>query len=328
MKRFASEQSGGRRTLRAPRLPREFYQRSTSASLGFIAFALALWLLPGLLANTLTHSQWLSVWLKPPLLLSLGFVAGQGLHLTGWVGHEGFHFNLLRNRLASAIVGVVISSVTVVFVQVGVAVEHLNHHRYANSSRDPDVALFSRQRGFWSRLFLTRSRANRAFARSAWRILRGQPLGMAERALPFSRRTYARLAALNFACCGAWLLVYACWLSQAPISFLCYVGVPLCFANLYSGLRPYTEHTATDEGLTTCARSRSHWFYALWYFGNAYHLEHHLYPTVPCYRLGRVHRRLIAQGFLPKAYVGFEPGGLRGYRWALGRYRYGSTAVE
>jgi fatty acid desaturase len=27
-----------------------------------------------------------------------------------------------------------------------------------------------------------------------------------------------------------------------------------------------------------------------------YHLEHHLYPGVPCYRLGRIHRLLKSNG--------------------------------
>jgi fatty acid desaturase len=286
---------------------------------------LALWGLPGLLASWLARGEWLSAWQKVPLILSLCFVSGQGLHLSGWVGHEGFHFNLFRNRLASAVAGVVVSSVTVVFVQVGVAIEHLNHHRYTNSPRDPDVPLFSRQRGFWSRLVLTRARANRVFARTAWRLLRGLPLEMEERGLPFTRRSYAGLAALNFACCALWFGVYVLWSWHDPLSFACCVGAPLLFANLYSGLRPYIEHCQTDEGLTTCARSRSHWFYSFWYFGNAYHLEHHLYPMVPCYRLRWVHQHLLAIGFLSNSHVGFEPRAVRGYRWALGRYRYANS---
>jgi fatty acid desaturase len=307
-------------------LPRECYRRSTWGALAFIGFVLALWWVPALLAVWVARGDALVAWQKVPLVVALGFVAGQGFHLSGWVGHEGFHFNLFRSRLASAIVGIVVSSVTVVFIEVGVAIEHVNHHRYANTERDPDVPLFSKQRGFWSRLFLTRTRANRAFARAAWRLLWGKPLEMEERWLPFTRRVYARLAALNFACCALWFAIYVCWGLRDPLSFACCVGVPLMFANIYSGLRPYIEHSQTDAGLTTCARSRSHWFYSFWYFGNAYHLEHHLYPMVPCYRLPWVHRHLIALGFLSESHVGFEPDGLRGYRWALARHQYGSAA--
>jgi len=50
--------------------------------------------------------------------------------------------------------------------------------------------LFSRQKGFWARLFLTRTRANRAFFANAWRLARGVPLEMDERGLPLPRATY------------------------------------------------------------------------------------------------------------------------------------------
>ena len=125
--------------MRAPTLPREFYARSPAGALGFIAFTLALWLVPGTLATWLARAGHLFLWALVPALTVLCFVAGQGLHLTGWVGHEGFHFNLFRGRLKSAIVGVIVSSATVVFFQTGVAIEHVNHHRYANTEKDPDL---------------------------------------------------------------------------------------------------------------------------------------------------------------------------------------------
>ena len=59
-------------------------------------------------------------------------------------------------------------------------------------------------------------------------------------------------------------------------------------------------------------------------FGGNHHLEHHLYPAVPQWRLPALHRWLVAQGHydaLPDASV--IDSRLSVYRYALGRYPYG-----
>jgi beta-carotene hydroxylase len=307
----------------APRLPRELYARSRLAASAFIAFALGMWVLPSALATWLWREAALPPWQLGPVLLVLGFVAGHGVHLTGWVGHEGFHFNLFQGRLLNAVVGVLVSSASVVFVQTGVAIEHVNHHRFANSEADPDLRLFGRQTTFWQRLLLTRVRANRAFLRAAWRLVQGLPLEMDERRLPFGRPTYERLALFNLVCCLGWLAVHTALFVSDPRRGVCLTLMPLVFANLSSGLRPYLEHSSTDQGLWSCARSRTHFLLAILYFGNSFHLEHHLYPSVPCYRLWQVHRWLIRRGLVAPRHPSFEPALLGALGWASGRHVYG-----
>ena len=43
-------------------------------------------------------------------------------------------------------------------------------------------------------------------------------------------------------------------------------------------------------------RTNSSPLLTLLYFGNNFHLEHHLYPGVPCYRLPAVHSHLKSLG--------------------------------
>jgi len=333
MATFASRPTGGLPAprgpallapTRAPTLPREFYARSSLAALAFIASVLSLWLVPGALATRLAREPNCSWWILAPALAVLCSVAGHGMHLLGWVGHEGFHFNLFRHRLWSAIVGVVVSAPLVLFVQTGVAIEHFNHHRFANTAKDPDLPLFSRQTNFWTRLFLTRTRANRAFFRNAWQLVRNRPLAMDERGLPLPRSTYEQLARLNLACCLLWLGGYIALLVYDPLRLLWSVFVPLLFANLCSGLRPYLEHANTDERLLSCARSRTHWLTVAAYFGNSLHFEHHLYPSVPCYRLPLVRRWLLQQGFIAPNHPSYEPTRLTSYRWTLASHSYGT----
>jgi fatty acid desaturase len=318
--------SAPRRTdfVRAPTLPRELYLRSSAGALGFIATVLALWLVPGALATWLARNAAWPWWALVPSLAVLCFIAAHGLHLVGWVGHEGFHFNLFRHRLASAIVGVVVSSALVVFFQTGVAIEHFNHHRFANTDKDPDLALFSRQKGFWARLLLTRTRANRAFLLNSWRLVRGLPLGMEERGLPLPRSIYEQLARLNFACCLLWLSGYVLLLELEPLRATLSVLIPLVLANLCSGLRPYLEHANTDDQLQSSARSRTHLLTVAAYFGNSLHFEHHLYPSVPCYRLPRVRRWLLEQGYVSPDHPSYDRTGIASWRWALASHSYGT----
>ncbi len=215
------------------------------------------------------------------------------------------------------------SSATVVFLQAGVAIDHFNHHRYTNQEKDPDMRLFGRQRGTWARILLTRARANRAFLLDVMRLVTNRPLNMDERKLPFGRPVYRRLAILNLACAGAWLVAYILLGIHDSAAALCFVVGPLVFGSIYSGLRPYLEHNNTDTGKTTCARSRTHGLITAFYYGNNLHLEHHLYPSVPCYRLSRVHRWLVDNGHLPPDHPGFDPSLLASYRHVGSSYAYG-----
>lgn len=310
-----------------PRLPREFYERSSLGALAFIAYALGLWFVPGWVASRLVASG-LPWWALVPALCVLVLMAAHGAHMLGFVGHEGFHFNLFRGRLKNAVAGVLASSPLVFFVQVGVAIDHHNHHRYTNAAGDPDLALFGRQTSFWQRLLFTRLRANRAFSRDALRLLLGRPLDMDERDLPLGRGTFRKLALLNFVCCAAWLALYVQLARRDPSLIVFGVVLPLAAGTLLSGLRPYLEHTDTDDQLKTSARSRTHPWFVLWYFGNSLHLEHHLYPSVPCYRLARVRRWLLAQNFYDGEACGVEPRLVASYRWASGLHAYGPARLR
>jgi fatty acid desaturase len=82
--------------------------------------------------------------------------------------------------------------------------------------------------------------------------------------------------------------------------------MPHIFGILFSGVRPYLEHAGTGVGLFRDARTYSSPVMTALFLGNNYHLEHHLYPSVPCHRLPAVHRFLQAAGYYAGAGV-IEP---------------------
>src|SRR5689334_13753397 len=90
--------------------PAEFFKKSLLGTARLIAQALALWWLPAAAMLLLWNEPSLGVLLRAALALPLLFLSAHGLHAVGLVGHDGTHFNLHPDRLASARIGVLISS--------------------------------------------------------------------------------------------------------------------------------------------------------------------------------------------------------------------------
>jgi fatty acid desaturase len=309
-----------------PRLPPEFYRKSLLGASGLIGFMLTLFVVPAVLNyHLLVHSPW-PMWLRIGLSLPLFVLAGQAVHLMGWVAHDGFHFTFHENRYVSAMLALFFSSMTIFFFESGMAMDHWSHHRFANTEKDPDLRLLCHYKTFWRRFFKQRNRANAHYFMRAVRLALGRPLPpeLLNIKLPFSLRSFRILARLNIAFVLGWLALYIYLETLLPGFLLICVIAPLLIGGWLSGLRSFTEHAHTAEGDLFNTRSRTHWLFTLFEYGGNYHLEHHLYPSVPQWRLPKLHRWLVAQGYydrLPDPSI--IDGSLAVYRYALGRYEYG-----
>ena len=313
-----------------PRIPAEFHRKSLLGACGLIGFMLCMFVLPGIANYRLLMASTWPLWIRVSLSLPLFALAGQGVHLMGWIAHDSFHFTFHRNRYVCAVTGLFFSSMTLFFFESGMAMDHWSHHRYANTDKDPDLQLLREYTNFVARFFRQRNRANGHYFMRAVRLALGRPLSPDLRhiALPFSLPTFRVFACLNLAFVFAWLCVYLAVEWIFPRSLLICVIVPLLAGGWLSGLRSFTEHADTGVGDLHNTRSRTHWLFTLFEFGGNYHLEHHLYPSVPQWRLPRLHRWLAAQGFydrLPDPSV--IDSGLGVYRYTLGRYRYGEKTT-
>lgn len=308
------------RSTETPRLPPELYRRPRFGAAVFISYSVALFVLPAALARFVAGTDLplaVRVFAALPLLL----LAQQGLHLLGWVGHEGFHLSLTRNRYLSAGLGIFFSSMIINFMEVGWAAGHWNHHRYTNQPPDPDCELFTRYQSFWRRLLFARLASNRVNLANTLRMLSGKPLGYAY-SLPFPPGTLRALAGFNIACSLFWLSIYAAIAVFDPLTGLVAIVTPHLLSLLYTGLRPYVEHAGTGVGQFVDARTRTSPFFSVLYFFNNYHLEHHLYPWVPCYRLPAVHRYLKVHGHFDDKRAPVEGGVIAAYAHATAGSAY------
>jgi fatty acid desaturase len=207
------------------------------------------------------------------------------------------------------------------FMQVGAAISHWNHHRFTNQEGDPDIPLFSRYRTLWQRMLFARMAANRQYQRNTFRMAFGRPVAYATR-LPFSEIEVRLMAWLNIVLSALWVVVYAWIIYRSPLAGALAIGAPHIFGILYTGLRSYLEHAGTGTGMFHDSRSRISLFFSVAYFFNNYHLEHHLYPYIPCYRLGKVHRYLRQRGYYAAANSPVQRGILRNYAFATSRFQY------
>lgn len=179
---------------------------------------------------------------------------------------------------------------------------HLTHHRHTQQAEDPDLGLSApfpiTRQSLWRKV-LRDLTGQTAYQRRREQILRAmgpRDLKLGTRLLNLLRRerdffitNTVMLAGLS--ALGYWWLYPALWL------------LPLAtWYQLVSRIRNIAEHAVVpdnDDPLRNTRTTKANWIERLLiapYWVN-YHLEHHLFLFVPCWRLPAAHRALLGGGF-------------------------------
>lgn len=248
-----------------------------------------------------------------------GVLVASRLQCLGVMMHDGAHYLLFRNRWLND----VISDLFLAF-PLGLSTslyrqDHFIHHRYTNTPDDPDVKLQLADSDFrWPKTRLgcvslvLRSlcalnvhrmmRAARAW--SPWMNLLS-PLGPA---LPLQARVLLILTTI-----GVYTAVI---LSGQWLALLCVFVIPgLTLLNLTNRIRVTAEHmrvAATHELNSTRTVVPRLWeTFLIAPYGVSYHIEHHLFPSVPGRWLPRLHSELMRDPqFARHAHITYSYGGL------------------
>ena len=245
-------------------------------------------------------------------LLYLVVVAFIGARQHGLLilGHDAAHYRLFKNRGLNDWVGeAFLVWPFVLLTMQQYRRNHFPHHRELNTALDPDWV--RKQTDEW-RFPKSKSQLVRMLVADALgigfiklviitsRLPKLDATKMSRRDLVFKR---ARLAYL-FGAAGlitwlhGWLPVLAYWV------------VPyLTWMQLAFHLRSIAEHFAIRgrEGVFAQTRTvRAHMLERMFLIPKnvGYHVEHHLYPSVPFYRLGTLHRELMGvSGYAESVHV-------------------------
>ena len=275
----------------------------------------------GLIALAIAFGLW--VWPSPWLLLSV-LVIGVQQHGLFILAHEAAHYRLLSHRATNDAVGCLIGMAGAISMRT-YRVIHRLHHNHLYSDEDPDTAIhggYPRGVGYlWKKL------GQDAIGWNAWKTLAyffGAPAindDTHRAARPLDDTSPQLRAAARR---DRWLVVAF----QVAMPLLCLaLGGATALAQYavlwllpmltvlqpILRLRAIFEHGAVTDVSSPLKAARTNRTWGG--LGNAlgrailfphhvnYHLEHHLYPAVPHYRLPRLHRLLRDKGVLDGAEV-------------------------
>jgi fatty acid desaturase len=266
--------------------------------------------------------------------LALVVLGGRQLGL-GILAHECAHRSFLSSRGLGEWVGNWLCGAPV-FVDLAVyRGYHMTHHVKTGTEADPDLGNYA---GYpVPRASLLRKFGRDLSGRSGLRallsllVLYGQKAGADQVAQGYSYKVGDAAARPSLdARTLLWnlrrvlvvnaLMFAACWAAGHSLAYLLWPLSWLTTYMLFSRIRNAAEHGALpgthgDDVWTNTRSVTARWWERLTVAPNHvnFHFEHHLAPTVPCYNLPRLHRRLRELGVYERATL--EPG----YLQVLGR---------
>ncbi len=239
-----------------------------------------------------------SVRLAHPLAyVAAVFVIGGRMHALGILIHEFAHYRFIANKAASEWVGDIFLAWPLGTTVDSYRKNHLAHHRYTNTDQDPDwvVKVGSQHFTFpqkWQ--YALANVVGYLVAINSIRDMRTILARLNKESDRIPRPYKLKRLAFYVAVLGAVGLTGS-WLGLLMYWIVPYFTVFLLF--LY--LRSVAEHFGSMDYEHELGSSRTvyphHWERAFFAPHNVnYHLDHHLYPSVPFYNLPKLHALLLA----------------------------------
>ncbi len=281
--------------IQRPVLDRSLYEPSHLWATAHVVYALALFGLPAWGSYQVALAP-LPRWVQVPAIALLSIVAGYGLNLMGVIGHEGTHGNFVKNRRLSAVIGIFCASSVVTYMEMGFALSHWNHHRFTNQKDDPNLYPVARLKTWWQRLLFSRVNYNLLYFKHTLLLALGKPPYFKYK-VAYSEPDQILFARLNFVFAAMWIAFYAALFAYDWRAGVFGVALPTLAVKFIAACQIFIDHGGLDDDrLFRNSWSRTSPLMTALFFGANYHMEHHAYPGIPCYRLPQVHRMLRDKG--------------------------------
>ncbi len=233
------------------------------------------------------------------VLLAIIFLGGRQLGLSVLM-HECGHRSLFKTPVLNDFLGQWLCALPVMNDLPSYARGHLVHHKNAGTHDDPDLVNY--QNYPVTRASFKRKIARDLTGRTGVKILsfiaRGLAGGMSDQKRSSAKPFYQQLGVQA-------ALFGVLWLCQIPWAYLLWATAYMTSFMLLIRLRQVAEHAAVPDLYDPDPRKYTRTVIARWWerlllAPNAvnYHMEHHFMASVPCYRLGALHRHLRGVGAL------------------------------
>ncbi len=245
-----------------------------------------------IVAVTLWIDHWI-VWIPAVLL-----IGGRQLGLAILM-HEAAHGLLHPNRALNNWLGEWAAGAAVGSDLQSYRAYHLTHHRFTQQAEDPDLALskpFPTSKASLVRK-VVRDLTGQTFVKQRLALVRAAIAGGPARAT-LIRFLIVQVLLLALSLLAYGWTPYLLWLAALATSF-----------QLALRVRNIAEHACTPTGpgdpfshaRTTLASLTERALVAPYWVN--FHIEHHLFMGVPCYRLAKVHHLLMDRGHGPRMTV-------------------------
>lgn len=241
----------------------------------------------------IAFSQWSHTWWA---LIGAWIVIGGRMHAFGVLIHDFAHYRFIQNKKRSEWIGDILLAWPLLTFVDGYRKNHLAHHRYTNTEKDPDwrIKLGTRHFTFpqsWQ--YAIMNLLGYLIGVSSYRDMKslvarlsdddGRPKGY-----QLKRFGFYIFMAFVFTVTGTWYEFAVYWMVPFFTFFL-----------LFLYIRSVAEHFGSMDYESELGSSRTVlpylWERAFFAPHNVnYHLDHHLYPSVPFYNLPKLHAALMA----------------------------------
>lgn len=231
------------------------------------------------------------------LLVAITLIGGRQLGLSILM-HEGSHGMLFKTRTLNERVTQWFAAWPVFLNIHAYRVRHMAHHRFTRTEKDPENYLYTPfpvTKASMARKFL-RDLTGIAFVRTNFGLLRfiwGESKGRSTRMIGYyGGPVFFNLAlAFTAAAFGRLELFFLLWLLPFATTYM-----------LFLRIRNIAEHATVSDlddplqnSRTTVVNFVERAFMAPYWVN--FHIEHHVMPFVPCYRLPEVHKILKERGY-------------------------------
>lgn len=235
-----------------------------------------------------------SVW----TILIAAFIIGARQLALGIIVHEAGHQSFFQHKSTNNFVASWLSGYWIFSSKNNYMKGHIKHHQLAGTADDPDLKNYHSYP-------VTRE----SFRRKIVRDLTGQTGWRRLKSIGRSIRNYRKLdhdsqnavrggLIVNLGLLGLFVSLNVTWL------ILIWIGAFATTHMLCTRLRQVAEHAAVPDLYSKDARLntrtlKTHWWERLLIAPHqiSFHMEHHLMPSVPLYRLPLLHRLLAAKGY-------------------------------
>lgn len=247
--------------------------------------------------------------------IAAGLVIASRMQALGVMMHDGAHWLLYNNRKVNDIVSDLFIAFPLGMSTTLYRKTHFRHHRYTNTNEDQDLAA-QQQEQEWYQWPKTRLGCAWLLFRSlfGFNFYKGWVLykhwapwnNFTSPDFPKSSRILYVASTITVYCLFAFAFQVN-WRIAVTLMLL-YVLSGYTFLNIINRLRTTSEHLGTpgthelNDTRTVLPNPVERFFIAP--YGVNYHLEHHLFPSVPGFRLAKLHLELMKDDrFREKAHV-------------------------